>query len=85
MEPQIFFLTLPSPTEGRTRFEGIETRSQLRSCNIRVQPKVGPDLRGLRLISLPQSSCFTKRTEGRTRFEGIETQPTLRHEASFLS
>ncbi len=40
-------------TEGRTRFEGIETpASQLKSHRRNEKPKVGPDLRGLRLNAL---------------------------------
>ena len=38
-----------SVTEGRTRFEGIETLSFVaKKLFILLKPKVGPDLRGLR-------------------------------------
>ncbi len=43
--------------------------------SFRVQPKVGPDLRGLRRkFSIQHTKNFLA-TEGRTRFEGIETYP----------
>ncbi len=63
-----------SQTEGRTRFEGIETSNPFSiALIISFKPKVGPDLRGLR----PRTSMIAEQTssvtEGRTRFEGIET------------